>query len=70
MGSVLAYVLVLAVIIFTVIDKTVGLRETEEEMNLDYCRENFVGQVPYALSNSLGFGGHNASILIGRWKED
>lgn len=50
--------------------KTVGLRETEEEMNLDYCRENFVGQVPYALSNSLGFGGHNASILIGRWKED
>lgn len=46
--------------------RTVGLRETEEELDLDYCRECHEEQVPYALSNSLGFGGHNASILIGR----
>lgn len=45
--------------------RTVGLQETEEEMDLDYCRENYEEKVPYALSNSLGFGGHNASILIG-----
>lgn len=48
------------------IHKTVGLRETEDEMDLNYCRESFSEEVPYALSNSLGFGGHNASILIGK----
>lgn len=47
------------------IHKTVGLRESEGEMNLNYCKESFEEEVPYALSNSLGFGGHNASILIG-----
>lgn len=49
--------------------RTVGLQESEEELDLDYCREDFRGEVPYALSNSLGFGGHNASILIGKCKE-
>ncbi len=48
------------------IHRTVGLRESEEEMDLNYCRESFHEETPYALSNSLGFGGHNASILIGR----
>ena len=48
--------------------RTVGLRETEEELNLNYCREACREEVPYALSNSLGFGGHNASILIGRYR--
>lgn len=47
------------------IHKTVGLRESEGEMDLNYCKESFAEEVPYALSNSLGFGGHNASILIG-----
>ncbi len=46
------------------IHPTVGLRETEEELDLDYCRESCSGSFSYALSNSLGFGGHNASILI------
>ncbi|MBQ0042426.1 MAG: beta-ketoacyl-ACP synthase II [Lachnospiraceae bacterium] len=50
------------------IHKTVGLQETEEEMDLNYCKEAYNEEVPYALSNSLGFGGHNASILIGKWK--
>lgn len=48
------------------IHRTVGLRETEEEMDLNYCRESYREEVPYALSNSLGFGGHNTSILIGK----
>ena len=48
------------------IHKTVGLRESEEELDLDYCRESCHVEVPYALSNSLGFGGHNATLLIGR----
>ncbi len=47
------------------IHRTVGLRESEEELNLNYCRESYREEVPYALSNSLGFGGHNASILLG-----
>lgn len=48
------------------IHKTAGLRESEEELDLDYCREGSREEVPYALSNSLGFGGHNASLLIGK----
>lgn len=50
------------------IHRTVGLRESEEELDLNYCRESFEEPVPYALSNSLGFGGHNASLLIGKWQ--
>ena len=48
------------------IHKTAGLQETEEDMNLYYCRESYREEVPFALSKSLGFGGHNASILIGK----
>ncbi len=47
------------------IHRTVGLQETEEELDLDYCKESHSGEFAYALSNSLGFGGHNASILLG-----
>lgn len=43
---------------------TVGYTTPDEEMDLDYCKEAAVGEHIYALSNSLGFGGHNASILI------
>ena len=45
------------------IHRTVGLRETEEELDLNYCRDSYEEEVPYALTNSLGFGGHNASLL-------
>ena len=48
------------------IHRTVGLQETEGELDLNYCKQSFVEEVPYALSNSLGFGGHNASLLIGK----
>ena len=50
------------------IHKTVGLSECDEELDLNYCKESYEEEVPYALSNSLGFGGHNASILIGKYK--
>jgi 3-oxoacyl-[acyl-carrier-protein] synthase II len=45
----------------------VGLQESEEELDLNYCKESSQEPVPYALSNSLGFGGHNASLLIGKY---
>lgn len=43
---------------------TAGLTECEEEMDLDYCKEACEMPVNYAISNSLGFGGHNAVLLI------
>ena len=48
---------------------TVGLRETEEELDLNYCRDSYKEEVPYALTNSLGFGGHNASLLLKKYTE-
>lgn len=50
------------------IHKTVGLQESEEELDLNYCRESYKEEVKYAISNSLGFGGHNASILIKKYE--
>ncbi|MDE7330911.1 MAG: beta-ketoacyl-ACP synthase II [Lachnospiraceae bacterium] len=49
------------------IHKTVGYETPDEELDLDYCQEAYEEEIPYALSNSLGFGGHNASILIGKY---
>ena len=51
------------------IHRTVGLRETEEELDLNYCRDSYKEEVPYALTNSLGFGGHNASLLLKKYTE-
>ncbi|MCI5958622.1 MAG: beta-ketoacyl-ACP synthase II [Lachnospiraceae bacterium] len=51
------------------IHRTVGLDKSEEELNLNYCRQAYHEEISYALSNSLGFGGHNASILIGKYNE-
>ncbi len=50
-----------------VVHPTINYENPDPECNLDYVpnvkREV---EVPNALSNSLGFGGHNASIIIGR----
>lgn len=51
------------------IHRTVGLRETEEELDLNYCRDSYEEEVPYALTNSLGFGGHNESLLLKKYIE-
>ena len=47
---------------------TVGYTTPDEELDLDYCKEAVEMDVPYALSNSLGFGGHNASILLKKYE--
>ena len=47
---------------------TVGYTTPDEELDLDYCKEPVEMDVPYALSNSLGFGGHNASILLKKYE--
>lgn len=51
------------------IHKTVGYETPDEELDLNYCKEAYKEEIPYALSNSLGFGGHNASILIGAYRQ-
>ncbi|HKM03620.1 MAG TPA: beta-ketoacyl-ACP synthase II [Lachnospiraceae bacterium] len=51
------------------IHATVGYQTPDEECDLNYCKEPIQEEVIYALSNSLGFGGHNASILIKKYTE-
>lgn len=52
------------------IHATVGLQESEEELDLDYMKgKGIEKQFNYALTNSLGFGGHNASLLLKKFKE-
>lgn len=46
------------------IHATVGYKVPDEELDLDYCKEPVSMEVQYALSNSLGFGGHNAVLKI------
>lgn len=47
------------------IHATAGLKESEPELNLNYTKVAETGRViEYAMSNSLAFGGHNASLLI------
>jgi 3-oxoacyl-[acyl-carrier-protein] synthase II len=52
------------------IPATIGLEEKDEDCDLDYVPN--VGrkaELKYALSNSLGFGGHNATLLFKKWEE-
>lgn len=43
----------------------------DEDCDLDYVTGQGVEtEVNYALSNSLGFGGHNASLLLGEYGKD
>lgn len=51
------------------IHSTVGYQVADDECDLNYCKKPYQEEVVYALSNSLGFGGHNASILIKKYIE-
>ena len=52
------------------IHQTIGSVESEEECDLNYAIGAPVEKpVEYAMSNSLGFGGHNASLLIKKYEE-
>lgn len=52
------------------IHPTVGYQVPDEECDLDYCKEAVSGSFSYALSNSLGFGGHNATLVVKKYLED
>ncbi len=50
------------------IHATVGYEIEDEELDLNYTKEPRVGEpVNYAISNSLGFGGHNGSLLVKKY---
>lgn len=51
------------------IHQTVGTREPGEECDLDYAIGAPVEkEIRYAMSNSLGFGGHNATLLLKKFE--
>ena len=53
------------------IHQTVGTTETEEELDLNYMIGAPAEQeVRYAMSNSLGFGGHNGTLLVKKYEEE
>ena len=48
---------------------TAGLKEADEGCDLDYTMGEGVSMdVNYAISNSLGFGGHNASLIVKKFE--
>ena len=50
------------------IHPTVGYETPDEEIDLNYVKKDAIlEEIPYALSNSLGFGGHNASLLLKKY---
>ncbi len=51
------------------IHATAGYQVPDEECDLDYCKEAVTGEFTYALSNSLGFGGHNATLVVKKYTE-
>lgn len=49
---------------------TIGLKVKDPECDLNYVENNGVKkEMRYALSNSLGFGGHNAVLCIKKWED-
>lgn len=52
------------------IPPTLGLKNPDMKCDLDYVPlKGRKQQLEYVLSNSMGFGGHNASLLLKRWNE-
>ena len=48
---------------------TINLQEPDPELDLDYIpNQGRAAQVEYAMSDSLGFGGHNACVVFKRWE--
>lgn len=51
------------------IPATIGLEVSDPDCDLDYVpNKGRDKKIDYAMSNSLGFGGHNGTILMKRWE--
>jgi beta-ketoacyl-acyl-carrier-protein synthase II len=52
------------------IPATINYQVKDEECDLDIVpNEGRSGELRYAMSNSLGFGGHNVSLIFRKWEE-
>lgn len=52
------------------IHATAGLETEDEDCDLNYTKgEGVHREIQYAISNSLGFGGHNASLVVKKFEE-
>jgi 3-oxoacyl-[acyl-carrier-protein] synthase II len=52
------------------IPPTINLDNPDEGMDLDYVPHKMrERKVEYAMSNSFGFGGHNAVIIVKKFKD-
>ncbi|MBA3717354.1 MAG: beta-ketoacyl-ACP synthase II [Actinobacteria bacterium] len=54
-----------------IVPPTINYEEPDPECDLDYIPNDAreVEDLRFGMSNSFGFGGHNASIVIARWDE-
>lgn len=50
------------------IHATVGYTTPDEGIDLNYCKQPYEEEVRHALSNSLGFGGHNATLAVSKYE--
>ena len=51
------------------IHQTVGTKETDDELDLNYMTEGPAErELRYVLTNSLGFGGHNATLALKKYE--
>ena len=52
------------------IPATLNTNEIDEECDLNIVKNKGLEKnIKYAMSNSLGFGGHNASIILKKWED-
>lgn len=52
-----------------IVPPTINYMNPDEDCDLNYVTEGAVKRdIKYALSNSLGFGGHNATIVFKKWE--
>ncbi len=50
---------------------TINYQVKDEELDLDYVANKArQANLSYVMSNSLGFGGHNATVILKRWEDE
>lgn len=51
------------------IPPTINLKEQDETCDINVVKKGINQHLNYVMKNSLGFGGHNASLIFKRWDE-